>query len=103
MLSLWKCFRNAKEIDEFLNEYNYGIAENGPYRSLNNFQYPDRAFSIQINHPDHEFVYVDTYNDIAYKFNLISKILDYFDATCVVYDYNLDQIFPVIELDEFQK
>jgi hypothetical protein len=99
MYSLWKCFSNANEIDDFLNEYNYSIVENGPYRSINNFQYPDRAFSIQINHPVYEFVHVDTYNDIPYKFNLVSKILDYFDATCIVYDFNLDQKYPVIELD----
>ena len=99
MFSLWKCFSNANEIDDFLNEYNYSIVENGPYRSINNFQYPDRAFSIAINHPVYEFVYVDTYNDILYKFDLVSKIFDYFDATCVVYDFNLDQKYPKIELD----
>ena len=90
MYSLWKCFRNTNEIDEFLNTYNYAIVENGPYRIINNFTYPTRAFPIETAHQNYGEIYLDTYNDIPYKFNLISKILDFFDATCVVYDYNLD-------------
>jgi hypothetical protein len=90
MYSLWKCFRNTNEIDEFLNTYNYAIVENGPYRIINNFTYPNRAFPIETAHQNYGEIFLDTYNDIPYKFNLISKILDFFDATCVVYDYNLD-------------
>ena len=93
MYSLWRCFNNAIEINNFLNQYNYAFAENGPYRNLNNFNYPDRAFTIPINHQNQE-VYLDTYNDIPYKYNLISKILDFFDATCVVYNFNLEKQFP---------
>jgi hypothetical protein len=96
MFSLWKCFRNTNEIEAFLNEYNYVINENGPYRNVNNFKIPKRAFSIDIAHNTRNIVYLDTYNDITYKHNLMSKILDYFDANCVVYDFNLKQQNPII-------
>lgn len=96
MCSLWKSFRNSTEIEKFLNTYNYVINENGPYRNINNFQYPNRAFSIDIINNHENFVYIDTYNDIPYKYNLMSKILDYFDANLVVYDFNLKQQHPII-------
>ena len=99
MFSLWKCFSNANELTSFLTMYQYSIGENGPYRNINNFEFDNRAFEIQLANGIIQIVYIDTYNGTPYKFDLISKILDFFDATCVVYDFKLNQQYPNISLD----
>jgi len=91
MFSLLKSFKNTYEIEAFLQMYNYAITDNGPYRNLNNFQYPSRAFEIDINHQIYNSVYLDTYNDIQYKYKIMSKILDFFDASLEIYDFELNK------------
>lgn len=90
MYSLWNCFENQNEIDQFLEENNYTTGDNGPYRNQNNFTYPNRAFYIDINYANHPRIWLDTYNDSSYKYSLITKLLDFFNASCIIYDFDLE-------------
>jgi hypothetical protein len=94
MFALWRCFSNQTQIQNFLNETNRGIGETGPYRQANNFDrsYGNYAFVLEIVEGN---LFNDTvwlwsrYND-AERYRLISQILEFFDATLYVYDYNLN-------------
>jgi hypothetical protein len=89
MFSLWKCFKNKKEIETFLHMYHYTVSDDGPYRNINSFQYPNRAFEVDIYHQNP--IFLDTYNNTNTKYNLMSKLLDFFDSTLQIYNFELNK------------
>jgi hypothetical protein len=93
MTALWRLFRNQEEVSRFLTTYNYQISDKGPYRNANTFDdsYGNYSFSVNLRRgvaPQTIWQWT-RYNDER-KYLQIMELFEFFGASLVVYDYNLD-------------
>jgi hypothetical protein len=94
MTALWGLFRNQEEVSQFLATYNYQISSNtGPYRNANTFDDSYGSYSFCINLLQgvaQGEIWLWSRNNDERKYLQIMELFEYFGASLVVYDYNLD-------------
>jgi hypothetical protein len=92
--ALVSSFSNIEDKEDFLKMYPPG--NSGVFRTLNNFKISSRVFEIDFNHNNETTLFIDTYKGNEYMYKIIANLLEIYNSTCIVYDENLNQKYPII-------
>lgn len=92
MTALLKLFKSQEEFSQFLENYNYQVTDNGPYRLANTFdqRHINRTFSVDLRKGIHpSTIWLWTRMSDERKYIQLMELFEFFGAGFVVYNYNL--------------